>query len=109
MPQALPALATIVGGVVSSAMQSKASKTSETLIQMQMQQQQRAMDLQMAQTQAEQQRAQQLQDYQIQTDKARKARAEASYLTEGGEAAGQSTTLAKRTLLGAGGYGQGVI
>lgn len=100
MPQALPAVATIVGGIISSSMANKQAKQSNALIQMQLAQQQRATDLQLAQAQAEQARAQQLQDHQIQADKDRKLRAEQSYLTEGGEAAGQSTTLAKRTLLG---------
>lgn len=103
MPQAIPIVATIAGSLVSSLLtksSSSSSSSTDKIAQQQLALQQQQMDIQLEQTRAEQARADESIRLQQQTDAARAARAEASYLTEGGGAEGDLSILGKRSLLG---------
>ena len=107
MPQAaIPIIGMIAGGLVQGVIQNKMQKSamdaSNNALTAQLAQQDKALALQQGQMQQEQDRLNQMQQSRLETDAARKARAEQNYLTQTGGAAGEETTLAKRTLLGLG-------
>lgn len=103
MAAVIPVVASIAGGLVTSMLSSKSSGSSsatDAITRQQLALQQQQMDIQLEQTRAEQARADEAIRLQQETDAARRARAEASYLTEGGGAEGDLSVLGKRSLLG---------
>ena len=107
MPQAaIPIIGMIAGGLVQGVFQNKQQKSamdaSNKALEAQLAQQDKALALQQSQMQQEQDRLNAAQQARLETDAARRARAEQNYLTQSGGAAGEETTLAKRTLLGLG-------
>ena len=107
MPQAaIPVIGMIAGGLAQGFFQDrtqqKALQASDKALQAQLAQQDKALNLQQSQMQQEQNRLNAAQQARLETDEARRKRAEQSYLTQTGGAAGEETTLAKRTLLGLG-------
>lgn len=107
MPQAaIPIIGMVAGGLMQGIFQDKGQQAamdqSDKALQAQLAQQDKAMQLQQSQMQQEQARLNQAQQARLDTDKERRDRASQNYLTQTGGAAGEETTLAKRTLLGLG-------